>query len=159
MKNLKIIFLFSFSIILLLNSCKKDDDEYKYNFEDQELSGQIAGESWTYETGGVFISDFNHPPLFDFRIFGTDTISPCSYNIASRSLLFFTPMEIGLYDIADYLVTFYAEGEETENLITVLGAFEILTIDTANKIITGRMDAKYDDDNFVNGNFSLTSCY
>lgn len=161
MKNLKVLLILAISGLFIFNSCNKDEEEgYKYNFIDQELSGKIAGEDWTYKSGGASDNNyFDTSSLYNAKVFDNDTIEPCGYLIGSKSLLFFFPMETGTYDITDYPVTFFAEGEETENLVTLIGAFEILTIDTAIKQITGRMDAKYDDDNFVNGNFNLTICY
>ena len=56
-------------------------------------------------------------------------------------------------------LVYYEDGSSTpNNIIATSGEYEILTVDKTNNIVTGKMDAFYDDDNFVNGNFSLKIC-
>lgn len=44
------------------------------------------------------------------------------------------------------------------NSIAVQGAVEITSIDEEKGIVKGRIDAKIDSDNSVNGNFEVTLC-
>lgn len=45
-----------------------------------------------------------------------------------------------------------------DNNIAVEGAYEIISVDTITKLVTGKMDAYIDNDNFINGNFTLKYC-
>jgi hypothetical protein len=50
--------------------------------------------------------------------------------------------------------TLYDESENM-NFICAEGAIEILEIDPVGFTVTGRVDARSDDDNHVNGNFTM----
>lgn len=77
--------------------------------------------------------------------------------------MFFTvPNEVGLYKLSFDLGSFSGQTvtlfdqQTVLNTIATTGAIEILTITDTE--VTGRVDARADKDNFVNGNFTVSFC-
>lgn len=177
LKPLLILFLFT------LNFCSTEDDDeidpinnntnnnqetYQVMYKNQTLSGKINGVNWTMVGGKV--SKFSN---YSFSIVDTVGSDPCAqpFNRKSRIIFSLTDssdiLPVGEYQLKlDFqntsqnrtITLVHYEGTTPVNTIVNKGAYEILTVDTTNNIITGRMDAYYDDQHFVNGNFTINYC-
>jgi hypothetical protein len=142
-------------------SCKDDKEEgNKYDFKDQELSGQIADENWIYDDGYAEVDGNNR-----LRINLMDAhegLTGCEAEWAQTDMVFFScPNAVGLYELdfegtgSGQTVTLF-DYAEVFNYISNEGAVEILSITETS--VTGRIDARGDDDFFVNGNFTIDRC-
>lgn len=157
-----IVFLASVGI----NSCSKDVQGYDdYNFIDQDLAGEISGTSWIYRTGNAFyIQNDSSQQMLDIGIYEKVSLFPCSYAFSGNDVLFIIPNKVGLYELnldfenSENNQTLTLSSVEQENLLVTEGAIEIIFIDTIQKIVRGRIAAKYDNNNFVNGIFEVAIC-
>lgn len=168
MKNLlnSILLIVSLCSIILFSSCGDDDSGPSYSFIDQNLQGVIDGISFTSQ-GGNFEEGFEEGKfsvsIYDISeegdicdVFGTESVF----------VLFSIPEEVGLYELSFDLSSFSGQTVTLvnpngangipQNNIASTGAVEILTVSDTE--ITGRMDARFDGDNNVNGNFTLIFC-
>jgi hypothetical protein len=157
-----------YQIILIaafLFSCSDDEGEDKntYSFKDQDLSGEIGGEAWTYEDGFVDEDTYDSEEIWDFRLFLEQEESACDVLFAEGDqILFFVPRVIGLYELSlnssfeGRVVNLIEDEDVPVNNLASNGAIEILTVTETE--ITGRIDARLDRDNYVNGNFTVSFC-
>ena len=156
MKNL---FVLAISVaVLSFTSCEKDKDEEgnNYSFVEQNLQGKIGGNAWEQQTGRSK-ADFFENFFNDLRETADSNICSASNAAKGNFILFGGEPAVGLYELgSSKTVTFVVGGNE--NLVSTQGAYEILTVDTVDNTITGRMDVTYDDNNSVNGNFTMTYC-
>ncbi len=180
MKKIKLLFL-AMSVAFI--ACNKEDDEsnpagggkYKVEYKSQDMQGKINGDSWQYVIGevhsseGGFEADYTH----NFEMADTAQADSCFLLTGERSKVIFglgddnKLLQVGKYPLSfDWsswegnTVTLVAWTSETVlNTIATEGEYEIISVDTVNQIVTGRIDAFADDDNFVNGNFTLKYCY
>ena len=59
----------------------------------------------------------------------------------------------------DVAIVFVDNGKTNPiNTVVSVGSYEILTVDTANQIVTGQMDARLNGQNFLNGQFRVKYC-
>jgi hypothetical protein len=172
-------FLPAFFILggLFCSHCTTDDvdplnsgPEYK----NQIVQGKINGQSWVFVEGYANSFNFtgdtsNHTidltdSILTTGVCGSSTKRPrIIFGFQDRNFLIMTGESKLKIDLVDVLksrtVTFlHYEGGSPVNAISTKGGYEILSVDTANSIITGRIDSRIDDENFVNGNFSLKYC-
>ncbi len=162
-----ILLLVTLSSTLIISSCGSDDDSGpSYEFIDQNLQGTIDGISFNSK-GGFFDEGFEEGTIrmsiYDISeegdvcdIFGSESVF----------ILFTIPETVGLYELSFDLSSFdgqtvtlvnpNGEGGIPQNNIASTGAVEILTVSETE--VTGRMDARLDGDNSVNGNFSVIFC-
>ncbi len=141
---------------------------YTVSYKNQTLSGKINGIDWTIVGGKV--SKFSN---FSFSLVDTVGSDPCIQPFNRKSRIIFSlednsqvlpvgeyPLKLDFQNTAgNRTVTLvHYNGTTPVNTIMDKGAYEILSVDTSNNIVTGRMDAYYDDGHFVNGNFSITYC-
>lgn len=162
--------LFTAILGFALTSCNKDDDSSddttptspNYEFKNQNLQGQIGGNAWEFSSGSA-----------DKGFFGaTDTLSadfsnklipdPCAVFITGNKLIGNIPLTVGIHELnlnaslfSGYTFTIY-DTVDNINYIATKGAVEVLTISETE--ITGQMDIRYDNENFVNGKFSIERC-
>ena len=83
-----------------------------------------------------------------------------------KEIWFFSvPNEVGIYKLklnlncftcADNFTVTLFEKDGSMNFIATDGAVEILTISDTQ--VSGRIDARYDGNTFVNGNFTVSIC-
>lgn len=150
---------------LCLFCCGGDDEgSPKYSFKDQTLSGKIDNIGWIYGDGYSSIDgDYADITLV------TDQIEDegCNiWDIEGNYIFFYVPATVGVHplkklDLSGSLednqtVTLLVNEDIPVNIIAQKGAIEILTISETQ--ITGRIDARFDDESFVNGNFTVTIC-
>ena len=159
MKKSSILCFVNILLIVFLVSCEKD---YEYKFIDQDLTGKVFGLDWTYQSGEAktFAGD---TAKFIINLWD-ENIDPCTSADGSDYTVFFTvPKSIRLFHLqvailedTGQTIAFYHDGTIFE---AFEGVIEILSIDLTNTLtITGRIDAKFDDSNRLNGNFTVKYC-
>lgn len=156
MKKLWVVVLLAIAL-----GCGKDDPKPSYKFKNQTATGKIEGVSWTFVEGKAEDDGDN----FSIELMLDQTDSPCDvFAFPDGDLVMFTiPNVVGLYKLkfslsggSDLRTATLFDSEETLNIIATEGAIEILTI-TASEV-TGRLDVRSDDNNYINGNFTVSLC-
>jgi hypothetical protein len=158
--------------VIMFNSCSKDEDDNdndknqnSYEFKDQNLQGKIGGEAWNFKNGTAEVSYFDSSEI-DIDLYQDTSSNICNTYITDGDKIFLSvPHKVGVHELSidfssgnSQTVTLY-DRENTMNYIASQGAVEILTIDTSSSMtLTGRMDARVDDDTYVNGNFTVSFC-
>ena len=156
----------SFFVVIISSSCSKDPESTnQYNFLSQDLSGEISGREWIYRSGNAFsFRNDSSQQMLDIALYEHLSLDPCSYAFTGNDVLFIIPNKTGLYELQlnfsenENIQTLTITNDEQENMILSEGAIEIFSIDTVYNIMKGRIDAKYDNDNFVNGIFEVLLC-
>ncbi|WP_370086139.1 hypothetical protein [Ekhidna sp.] len=156
---------FIIASVILLSSCGGDDAGPAYNFIDQNLQGTIDGQNFVYGEGIVEASSFNEGKfsldLYDEQEEITDICDFFGFG-DHVSIFFEIPDEIGLYELFLNLESFEGQTvtlfnpDGSQNNIATMGAVEILSISATQ--VKGRMDARMDEANSVNGNFTVQFC-
>ncbi len=156
--------------ILTSISCGDDDSGSSVDFKDQNLQGTIDGLPYTYGEGFVEQETFNDMDQLSFNLFDvneefTDVCDIFGFG-EEVSVFFNVPNATGLYELSfdfssfsgQVVTLFNPNGEDgiPQNNIASTGAIEILTISETQ--VTGRIDARIDGDNTVNGNFTAVFC-
>lgn len=161
-KSVTILCLLCTSMVFI-GACSDDESDNGnggFEFIDQPLQGKIAGADWTFVIGSVIVSTFNSEE-YRYSLLSTsiDNSELCdSFAHTGDRIFFFIPQEEGVFELSlDQSVAMFDE-ENTDNIIATDGAVEILSIDRDTGVITGRIDARFDGNNFVNGNFTATLC-
>ena len=159
-------FVLSFAIVasLFVASCGSDDGVAggsSYSFKNQNLQGSIGGASFTHKDGKADLNSGEFSiSLYDI----SEPVDACDLFFATKSLVLFSvPNELGLrvlkLDFSDLdgtqTITLY-DANTSLNDVSTTGAIEILTISATE--VTGRIDARVDGNNFINGNFTATIC-
>ncbi|MBT3208919.1 MAG: hypothetical protein HN704_18475 [Bacteroidetes bacterium] len=156
----------SFFVVIISSSCSKDPESTnQYNFLSQDLSGEISGREWIYRSGNAFsFRNDSSQQMLDIALYEHLSLDPCNYAFTGNDVLFIIPNKTGLYELQlnfsenENIQTLTITNDEQENMILSEGAIEIFSIDTVYNIMKGRIDAKYDNDNFVNGIFEVLLC-
>lgn len=155
------------ALALALFSCSKSDDSgdsnsSSFSFKNQNVQGKIEGADFTGQAGSASISTFDSDTTYFIEIFGDTTSDPCGvFGFTSDKVMMHVPREVGLYELSlsttgtSRTVTLF-DADEVTNVISTEGAIEILEI-TDSKV-KGRIDARFDSDNNVNGNFEVDRC-
>jgi hypothetical protein len=147
--------------ILSVSACSEDDEKNApaYAFQDQIIQGKINGQVWSFKDGNAEVNSFDETKL-SIDLGSNKVNDPCGFGATSGLRVFFSiKKELGLKELSSstegQTITMY-DPEGSLNTISSEGAVELLTI-TATQV-TGRIDAQFDDDNFVNGNFTVLLC-
>ncbi len=132
---------------------------FPYNFQEQDVEGKIQSETWIYLDGLARTSLFSEDTLL-LQLFNEDFGNPCSFLISEKGIRFTIPAQEGLYLLSSIpqsyqTVTIYDGANE---FLALGGAIEIELIDKDAKIVKGKIDARYDSNNQVNGKFSIRFC-
>lgn len=149
------------TILLSVNSCKKDNKEEDqentpaYNFLNQTAAGKINAVPWTF-IGGTARQDYFEQSKMRIQMY-SDT-AYCFGAPFTDGVIVTLPKSTGLYLFTSSQTGTIYQYPGTNLGVYEKGAIEILTYDTVQGIVTGRIDIKYDNDNYVNGNFSLIYC-
>ena len=168
MKIFRIPTVASFTLIIFVLSCGEEDNGPGYKFIDQDAAGKIDKVNWTYADGYADIETFGTGS--DLRVSVDLTIPQteegCDIFIPEGDMVFFSvPNEVGLYKLkldlncftcADNITVTLFKKDGFENFIATEGAVEILAISDTE--VSGRIDARYDGNTFVNGNFAVSIC-
>ena len=162
--------ILSLSFFLTTTSCDEDDPGSSFEFIDQNLQGTIDGLPYTFGEGTADAVNIDGENELSFDLLDADEnfTAVCDlFGFGDEvSILFSTPNEVGLYELFFDLSSFdgqtvtllnpNGEGGVPNNIIASTGAVEILTITDSE--VTGRIDARFDGDNTVNGNFTVIFC-
>ncbi len=154
--------------LLGLTSCNDDNDDGStgHSFLDQNMSGMIDGISFNFKAGSADIEMEENTMDLDFfdvneENDGSDDFCGFFGFGENVKVFFFIKNEVGLYnlelntDLTGQTVTLF-NPDGAQNFISADGAVEILSISETE--VKGRIDAKFDKENFVNGNFTLSVC-
>jgi hypothetical protein len=151
------------ALALLFASCSSEEQKPAHSFLDQDLSGKIEGESWTLGDGYADITGEGTEAKLHVTLLLPHEGAGCDLMADGDRVLFSFPLYAGLHvlkfdfnDLENNRTVTLFDDEETMNVIASVGAVEITSITDTE--ITGRIDARADDDNFVNGNFAVSLC-
>lgn len=121
---------------------------------DQALQGLIGGQSWTFAEGetDAFLSDADS----FFAVMHDEAYDPCvSLEPDGPQLLLGVPTAVGTYDFgASRSITFSPSAGE--NLVSFSGG--IIVEEVTETTVSGGLYSKFDAENEVDGNFTLTIC-
>lgn len=159
-KNVLLFATLTFGLFLI--SCNKDDEARPaYEFKDQNLQGKIDGIDFNLGDGVVDL--FNEELSFNLYSDQESTAACDLFRFGEFVQVFFTiPDETGLVELfinfssgdGESVTMFNPDG--SLNIIATVGAIEITEI--SQTTVSGRMDIKYDVNNYVNGNFTADFC-
>jgi hypothetical protein len=149
-------------------ACSKTEETptSTYEFKNQDVTGKINSVAWTYADGyaDVSSSSSGSEPKVRVNLVLAQPKKACDiFMVTGNQVVFSLPAKAGLYKLSfnlnggtGYTATLLENATIPNNLIASDGAIEILTLTSTE--ITGRMDARYDETSFVNGNFKVTIC-
>ena len=164
--------LFYFIIILIFGACSVTTEEDTKatatsstaipDYETTTLSGKVAGTSWTFQTGRVTVPSSSSGSYWVYMT--NDNLSnACSSTYtgtSSNPTVFYARSEaptVGETELGwgtdKGTATAY---DGSTNYILSTGKISIVTATTTE--VTGKMYAKYDSDNEINGTFTLSRC-
>ncbi|MEP0984143.1 hypothetical protein [Ekhidna sp.] len=155
------------ALILTFTSCGSDDEDPGggYEFIDQNLQGIIDGIPFEFGEGTFESSFFTEGAIsLDLYDSNEEFDNVCEFiGFGDQVKIFFEVTdEVGLYELSFDLNSFSGQTitlfnpEGSVNNIATIGAVEILSITDTQ--LTGRMDARMDAENSVNGNFTVVFC-
>jgi len=159
----------SIIVSLLFNvlGCSLEVPVYNYNIKNQTLQGKIEGETWVFKSGSGE-EDFSDPLYLDFDLYDIDSDYPCDWSSYSSQdyaskVIFNMPATVGLRELKfsfsnseeNQTVTLYTL-EDNFNNIATQGVVEILSITDTE--INAQMDIYIDENNFLNGKFTVPYC-
>ena len=163
---MKAFYKLTFGIFLIIIvSC--GDDEPDYKFKNRDASGKIENEAWAYADGySDLIDDYlgSGETYIDITLVLAQSGTGCGITTFDGDRVFFAiPAEVGLYklhlslnNIFDGQTVTLFDDETGMNNISSEGAVEIISI--SEDEVIGRMDARFDKQNFINGNFTIPIC-
>jgi len=144
----------SFIILLILTSCSSDNglDDIPI------LNGTVGGEAWEYKFGNAFLDV--RGSVFRITFLSTEETADDACTVAATGLRHLTidlPDVVGNYNLPNngQSLTFHLEGTITQFEAT--SGFVEITQVIGNQI-TGFMQAQFDDDNKVEGQFRVKVC-
>ncbi len=160
-----ILIAFTFVFVFYFFACKKEKKEdlvngtscSSYNFESHTLSGKIGGTDWSM-LQGVFRNSSFDSTKFVADIYNKIYTDSCTYH-GSTHFLASIKKPAGHYQLGPNLNVTLFDSITGVNNIAFCGAIEILTVDTVGGTLTGRIDARVDENNYLNGNFTLKMCH
>lgn len=149
----------------MIGSCSSEEEGITtdYSFIDQVAQGQIEGKSWIYSNGmAIPDTDDEGVSYFIIRLYSTTDVveNVCDLTFPDYDRLHFNlPQVTKLYNLSlseEGVNVLMFEHETKISNVANQGAIEILDI-TETQVI-GRLDVRYNDTNFINGNFTLEIC-
>ena len=144
--------IFFTGVILFLCSCEDNSTDRIL------LEGKIGGKEWRYKYAK---STFNNlTDVYDTQLFGIEQVEelPCQISFSDKSFIKteFNNAE-GFYQVpADIEVIFEQPGADNLSFSATYGYVEITSISGGR--IAGFIEAGYDDDNAVSGDFIFDRC-
>jgi hypothetical protein len=139
------------ALALLMGACGGGSS---YEVSDQPLAGTVGGAPWTFVAGhtDAFLSEGEDDFFAELY---AEAFAPCGFATPQGSLLLVAvPKEPGEYEMSLQLnMTFVANDE---NLVATDGV--IVVEEVTATTVTGGVHGVFDDDNQVDGRFTLTIC-
>ena len=151
MRHLKPIITCSIilSLLLVIAAC-----DLPVSYSSEVLTGLANGEPWTFASGSIDRNGY-------VKMYAEEVIFGDVFTALPSDVIFFTinPLEEGEVRLqldpsglnTSKAVTMYIDGV---NHICTRGGYEVLIITDTE--ISGRMRAEADNENFINGTFTLT---
>lgn len=160
-------------IAVTVYSCKKDKDDNggtsvptgsTTTFSSDPAGGKMHGTAWQHVDG------WSHTNIYTdslVTIILEDVVDSngCdpggSGGISYAQVYFDAPAEVGAYSLTmQNFVTFSVDVNGTPTFYNVSsGAIEITAYDTANGAVAGKINARFDGQNFINGVFDVPYCW
>ena len=156
------------SLALTLFTCDNAGRD-NYNFIDQDLQGKIGGVAWKWEgteKGGLAEESLDGNLDVEIRHITAEGGNPCDplafidtdYKVSFK-ILKAPASAVGLYELGSDTGTYVTMYDGVSNHICSQGAVEILSVSaTPAGLVAGRMDVTLNDNNTINGNFTVTYC-
>jgi hypothetical protein len=137
---------------LLLASCGDSD----VSISSQTLSGKVGGKAWSFATGqtnpDLSEGDSFWAALYASRFAACET---STHDDSTGSILLSLPKKTGKHSLGlDLTVTFFSP--PGDNLAATRGSLEVTEI--TDTTIKGGLNATYDGDNSVDGQFTVSIC-
>ena len=128
-----------------------------YEISDQQLQGKVGGVAWTFAAGETdsFLSDEEG---FFAKLYASPG-EPCAFSSPSGNrLLLNVPTAPGDYELSlSRSMTFVVEESDGPlNLIATEG--RLIVDEVTATSVTGGIYGRFDGDNVIDGNFTLTVC-
>lgn len=163
MKKFKLLLLSALALGAVY-SCSKDDEDdkteekYEVNFKSQKTQGLIDGNAFEY-IKGTFKDDLFNDGEYKITLFDLADYDTTLLAYGTKYQVYMTlPAQVGTYELTatgDY-VTLKNGTINQELPLARKGAVEIISISETE--LVGKIDAYYDDENYVNGNFTVSFC-
>lgn len=143
------------AFVVFLPGCKDDSPTPSYEFKDQAAQGKIGNVAWEYEDGKVEDVEV----AFNIELLLTQPAPACEnpgFGIGNQ-VYFTLPRSAGLFELSPngHTVTIF-NISSAQTFVATQGAVEIIS--ASGSFLFGRIDARFDDGNFVNGSFSVPFC-
>ena len=128
-----------------------------YEISDQSLQGKVGGVDWSF-AGGETDSFLSDEESFFASLFSS-SLEACAFSSpGGNRLLMAIPTEPGDYELGiSQTMTFVVDQSDgLENLVATEG--RLVVDEVTATTIAGGIYARFDGDNEIDGNFSLTIC-
>jgi hypothetical protein len=146
--------LFSFGVLvtLFLSACGNEGE-----IDSVSLRGRVGGEDWVMKFGKTEAEDIDPGYFALFLPIETVENNPCDIFIPSTNYIAATlPRTEGTYSLPFPIASHFAFRFNGQFLIPTSGSVTIRNI--GGNTIRGTINARGDDDNFVDGDFILNLC-
>lgn len=164
LSSLLVLSFFCFTACSPKSEEKSSGNNDVTKYQDQILSGQLGGESWSFVSGRATISQFDSTRL-SLHFWNTEIKDPCDPFTLGSSKMAMTGSVLnqtgetifgtGSTEKPGSTITLF---DGSTNFIATTGKIEILAIDIPHKEVRGRVRGFFNDSNQINGSFVLTYC-
>lgn len=143
-------------------SCSGDEEkEPSFEFINQDAAGKINNVSWSYADGLAVVFSKGRVTQVSVSLALKQDKAGCDMDYPVGDWIFFgVPSVVGLYKLSsdgdDSYEVQLNKGDGLGNFIAKNGVIEILSISDTK--VSGRLNVKYDNKNYVNGNFIVSIC-
>lgn len=147
MKKYQIILIFLISVFIF--SCSE-------KYSNQSVQGKINNSNWTCKSS-VANEIPSDTSFFDLFFYDIETEEPCESFSSINYVNLKCPKKQGNFNFQNQNITIFFH---SENHIypTNQGSIEIENIDYQENIISGKIIAEIDKNNFINGSFKANYC-
>lgn len=148
-------------LIILIGACKKEEKDPNkeippHNFLSQNMSGKVNDTAWSFKIGRVqALTVVLHEITFIDSTLHTDSCGANSNILLGTAVPY--PIKPGLYAIKENVRNFDIRYNQ-EIIRNFVGALEITSVNEDTKLVTGKIDVRKDDKNYLNGNFTVKLC-
>lgn len=172
--------LFVFVLFISASSCKKDEEPEpevveitpaptapSYEFKSQNLQGKIEGKEWRFIAGAAKNHSFGDSTKFSINLYTETDSNICRIFPDEDRVLFSIPKKEEIFELNlsfsatedSHTITLF-DVEATNNLIASEGAVQVVKIDSTSgsPTVELKIDARYNEDNFINGTCKVSIC-
>ncbi|MFC2080308.1 hypothetical protein ACFLRQ_02415 [Bacteroidota bacterium] len=141
-------------VLLFLFACSGGGK--KYTFSDDAVSGKAGGTDVVFSYGRTMYKELFGKPVIKYNLY-TDDVDVCNNFPGSEyQVMFNLPQDTGLYELD--MKTSVTINWGSNNIICFDGAIHIVNINLSDNTITGKIDAKSGEENYINGTFTVPVC-